>query len=103
MKKIMTIDEVAALLGLAVSTVRRKSSERKKGRGNFPLPFTAPGCKCLWSGNVIRHFIEAESAPPVNVPHSPKKRRQEDHARKEAVNAALQRHRKPKERSSNND
>ena len=90
MERIMTIDEVAALLGLAVSSIRRK-----KGRGNFPLPFTAPGCKCLWSESVIIRFIQSQSTPPVNPPIHPKKRRQKL-ARKEAVRAALERHRKPK-------
>jgi hypothetical protein len=65
MEKIMTIDELALALRLGVSTVRRKISECRKGKTNFVLPISPPGCKCRFrESDVIRH-IELQSTPPV--------------------------------------
>jgi hypothetical protein len=65
MEKIMTIDELALALRLGVSTVRRKISDCRKGKIDFVLPISPPGCKCRFrESDVIRH-VELQSTPPV--------------------------------------
>jgi hypothetical protein len=105
-QKILFIDGVASRIGLSISSVRRLLGERRKtGRGDFPLPISAPGCKGRWLASDVEVYLASRSVapPPVNVPNSPKKQRQEDHARKEAVHTALERHRKSRKDGSNNE
>jgi len=96
--KILLIDEVAILLRVTVSTIRRWSSERRKGRGNFPLPISPLGYKCRWRESDIMRFIESQSAPPITpTVTSPAKQRQQETDKKrrlEAARVSLERHRK---------
>ena len=94
MKKIIFIDGVATALGLAVSTVRRKLGERRKGRGDMPLPISPPGCKCRWLASDIEAFLASQStAPPIAPNVRQTKRGQKDsQQRQAAVKAALARH-----------
>lgn len=97
---ILLIEEVAALCRVAVSTIRRWLGERRKGRGNFPLPISPPGYKCRWLSSDIARWLESQRVPPiVSTPvTSARQRRKKATAfqqRQEAVKQGLLRHRKP--------
>lgn len=97
MEKILLIDEIAALMRVAVSTVRRWLGESRRGRGNFPLPISPPGGKLRWREIDILRFIEAQGTPPVTPAVTSFRRQQRDRKhRAEAARIALERHRKPK-------
>ena len=101
MKRVMTIEDIAKMLGVHPSTVRRWLGERRKGRGFFPLPFTPPHSKCLWDERAIMQYIESQSTSPVmSTPTTSAKQQrrmtQDYQRRQEAAKAALNRHRKPK-------
>jgi len=92
----MLIEEVAARIRAAVSSVRRYLGERKKGRGGFPLPVSPPGHKCKWKRSDIERYIESQNtsqSPPI----APAKKRQQtnDVQRKQKLQEALDRHRTP--------
>ena len=89
MEKILLIHEVAALLRVAVSTVRRW-----RGKGNFPVPISPPSGKLRWRESDIIRFIETQSTPPANTPSvpSPTKQGKDKKQRLEAARAALERH-----------
>lgn len=96
-QKVMLIDEVAAATRWSVSTVRRKSSERRKGRGDFPLPISPPGCMCKWLASDIEAYLASKTTVlPANV-STPRQTRQDKKAfevRQRLAEQALEKHKK---------
>jgi transposase len=101
MKRVMTIEDVAKMLGVHVSSVRRWNGERRKGRGSFPLPFTPPHSKCLWDEQAIVQYIESQSTPPVAnttvISVKQQRRKTQDYQRRQEIaKSIIETHRKTK-------
>jgi len=92
--RILLIGEVSELLRVSTSTVRRWTSESRKGAGHFPLPISTKGGKGRWLRTSIEAFIESQQSMPV--PTSTRQRRDEKsrQERQVAVDRALERFRR---------
>ena len=99
---IILIDELAALLRVHPSTIRRWLADRRRGIGSFPLTVSSPGCKCRWLLSDIEAYIasqsQANAIPPVTPSARQVRRDQKEfQERQTAADKALLRHyRKPK-------
>jgi len=94
-QKILLINEVAALLQVANSSVYRWLGERRKGIGTFPLPISQAGGKLRWLASDVETFLANQSAaPPITAPTARQAKRDARafQERQESADRALQRH-----------
>ena len=66
--KLLTIQEVADIMRISVSTVRRRVTDARKGKSSFVLPIHGKGKKCLWRADTVLMWNEEVA----EVHHCPK-------------------------------
>lgn len=95
MQSVLLVSDVAEMLKVSPSSVRRWCVEARKGNGSFPLPISARGGKGRWLRSDIETFLASQStATPQPAPA--RKRRSGAKAfqsRQEATDKALERYR----------
>jgi predicted DNA-binding transcriptional regulator AlpA len=91
-KRVVLIDELAALLRLSKSSIYRMKSRRI-----LPSPISTQGGKLRWLASDIESFIQSQSntAPPIKVVGASERRRKEKafKQRQDAASKALEKHR----------
>ena len=95
--RVMLIGEVASLLRVSVSKIRRDHNESRNGRGNFPLSISPPGGTLRWLDSDIEAYLVSLSAAPPVVIRSSQEIRQDKKAfaeRQRLADEALEKHRK---------
>jgi len=98
-QRVLLIDEVAILLRISTTTVRRHLAQRRRGIGLFPLPISAQGGKLRWSAECVERYILSQSnttSPNVCGSAQQKRDTKSFAQRQEAARQVLERHRKRK-------
>ena len=94
MLKTYRIEDLVELLGVSRATLDRWLAESRAGKNDFPLPFSRPGRRLIWTAEAVESWIEAkqkEVAPNI-PPKSEKQKAREFIERQERAQRALQRH-----------
>jgi predicted DNA-binding transcriptional regulator AlpA len=100
--QILQITDVMALLKVSRPTVDRWVAESRAGKNDFPVPFTPPSRKLLWTSAAIEEWInsrQSTTTPQAYPTTSAKERKREERAyreRQQRAEAALERHRPKK-------
>ena len=74
-QRILLINEVAALLRVANSSIYRWVAERRKGIGKFPLPISTQGGKLRWLASDVETYLASQSQISPNLPTARQRQR----------------------------
>ena len=93
-QRILRIEELLALIPVSRPTIDRWTREAREGKGDFPIPFSAPGRRMLWDAHVVEKWLENRNNVNVPVPpaKSEKQKAREFAARQKAARRTLARH-----------
>ena len=89
---VLLIGDVAAMLKVSESSIRRWCEEARKGNGKFPLPISARGGKCRWLLSDIEGYLASLSTAATPIPARQQRRSTKAfQARQERTDKALER------------